>query len=150
MTETESKYSRLLDILRGYGRAAIAYSSGVDSTFLLHAAIEALGQENVIALTAKSCLFPIREFKEASAFCEKRGVRHLIVEKDETAIEGFSQNPPDRCYICKKDLFSGFLAAAEEAGFPILCEGSNMDDTGDYRPGLKAIAELKVKSPLLI
>ena len=126
---------------------AVAYSSGVDSTFLLRAAREALG-DKVIAVTAKSCSFPKRELDEAAAYCKTEGIRHIVVESEELEIEGFRSNPVNRCYLCKHELFEKILKIAEENGMAYVVEGSNMDDNGDYRPGLKAIAELAIKSPL--
>ena len=146
--ELNKKYQTLKDYLRSFGGLLVAYSSGVDSTFLLDTAVEALGKENVTAVTASSCFFPGREHDEAVAFCRERGIKQIIVEIDELSIEGISQNPPDRCYICKKELFSTFLRIAEENGLAAVAEGSNMDDNGDYRPGLRAVAELGILSPL--
>ena len=146
--ELNRKYEALKDYLKSFGSLLVAYSSGVDSTFLLDTAAEALGKENVIAVTAMSCFFPKRENDEAVAFCRERGIRQIIVEIDELSIDSISQNPPDRCYICKKELFSTFVRIAEENGLAAVAEGSNMDDTGDYRPGLRAVAELGILSPL--
>ncbi len=146
--ELNRKYEALKDYLKSFGSLLVAYSSGVDSTFLLDTAAEALGKENVIAVTAMSCFFPKRENDEAVAFCRERGIRQIIVEIDELSIDGISQNPPDRCYICKKELFSTFVRIAAENGLAAVAEGSNMDDTGDYRPGLRAVAELGILSPL--
>ncbi|MCR5268832.1 MAG: ATP-dependent sacrificial sulfur transferase LarE [Lachnospiraceae bacterium] len=141
------KYEKLKNTLASYGSAAIAFSSGVDSTFLLYAAKEALS-DNLIAVTASSCSFPVRELHEAEEYCKKMGVRHFIVQSEELEIEGFSHNPKNRCYLCKRELFLKIGALAKEQGMNAVLEGSNLDDLGDYRPGLKAIEELGVKSPL--
>ena len=133
--------------LKNLGSVAVAFSSGVDSTFLLKVAHDVLG-EKVIAITAQSCSFPRRELEEAKAFCEKEGIRHIICHSEELDIEGFSQNPPNRCYLCKKELFEKIGEIAKENQIAYIAEGSNMDDNGDYRPGLMAVAELGVKSPL--
>ena len=143
----QEKYNKLLEILKGYGSVAVAFSSGVDSTFLLHAAKEALG-DKAVAYTATSCFMPGRESIEAKEFCVRLGVKHTLVEVDELAIPGVAQNPKDRCYLCKKALFQGFKDMAAKEGICAVAEGSNVDDEGDYRPGLKAIAELGIKSPL--
>jgi uncharacterized protein len=126
---------------------AVAFSSGVDSTFLLKTAHDVLGDQ-VIAVTAKSCSFPKRELDEATEFCKKEGIRHLVVESEELEIEGFRHNPKNRCYLCKHELFEKIGQIAAENGLAYVVEGSNMDDNGDYRPGLLAVAELGVKSPL--
>jgi len=104
--------------------------------------------DKCIAITAMSCSFPKRELEEAKAFCEKEGIRHITVESEELEIEGFCQNPTNRCYICKKELFEKIWDIATKEGLNAVAEGSNMDDNGDYRPGLQAVAELGVKSPL--
>lgn len=145
--ELWGKYSQLKDYLNSLGAVAVAYSSGVDSTFLLYAAHEALG-DNAIALTGSACIFPGRELHEATDYCKKLGVPHYVVEADVFSIEGFSENPPDRCYRCKHRLFEKFQEEAKRHGITNVVEGSNLDDMGDYRPGHKAIAELGILSPL--
>ena len=141
------KLEKLKEILRGCGRTAVAFSGGVDSAFLLRAARDALGSR-CAAFTASSCIFPARELGEAKDFCARSGIRQEIIPFDALSVEGFRQNPPDRCYLCKRRLFGLLSESARKLGFSCIAEGSNMDDLGDYRPGLRAIAELGIRSPL--
>ena len=141
------KLEALKEYIKGLGSAAVAFSGGVDSTFLLKVTHDVLG-ENCIAVTARSCSFPERELNEAKAFCQKEGIKQIIVNSEELEIEGFAQNPKNRCYLCKSELFTKMKKAAEEYGIKTMAEGSNTDDDGDYRPGLIAVKEQGVKSPL--
>ncbi|MCL1897064.1 MAG: ATP-dependent sacrificial sulfur transferase LarE [Clostridiales bacterium] len=144
----EEKYHKLREVIRPGKSALVAFSGGADSALLAYAAKETLGYDNVLCVTARFASFPVRESLEAARFCEEYGIRHRAAEFDELGIEGFSENPPDRCYLCKSGLLSMFIRLAEEAGLDAVIEGSNADDEGDYRPGMQAVIELGVKSPL--
>lgn len=145
--ELLSRYEKLVEYLKSFGSVAVAFSSGVDSTFLLYAAKEALG-DKAIAVTTASCVFPVRELDEARSYCDKLNVKHIIVDIKPLQIDGFAANPKDRCYICKKEIFNKIEQAARSNGIDTIVEGSNLDDNGDYRPGLVAVKELGIKSPL--
>lgn len=147
MNGMQEKYARLQDCLRELGSVAVAFSGGVDSTFLLNVAHDVLG-DRAAAVTARSCFFPEREGREAETFCREKGITQIIIEEDILAVEGIRENPVNRCYLCKQALFGRILQTARERGFTAVAEGSNMDDMGDYRPGMRAVRELGVKSPL--
>lgn len=144
---TDNKLERLKSYIRELGNVAIAFSSGVDSTFLLKVAHDELG-EKCIAITGSSESFPQREKDEARIFCQKEGIKQIVFEPHEIELEEYARNPENRCYICKKVLFGKMKDLAMQNGAKYLLEGSNMDDLGDYRPGLKAIEELEIISPL--
>ena len=141
------KYERLKEYLSSMGSVAVAFSGGVDSTFLLKVAHDVLG-DNAIAITEVTAVLPAREREEAETFCNDNGIKLVTVKTDVLKIEGFAENPYDRCYICKKALFSQIKSTVEQLGIKYVCEGSNTDDDSDYRPGMRAIAELGIKSPL--
>ena len=141
------KYEVLKKTLSSYQRVAVAFSGGVDSTFLLYTAKEAVG-ENVMAITAESELMPESECEEARQYCRDNRIRQVILHPEVMKIPGIADNPPNRCYLCKKNLFSQMKKLAEDRGMSILIEASNADDESDFRPGLKALSELKIKSPL--
>lgn len=143
----EQKYELLKNNLEQLGSVAVAFSGGVDSTFLLKTAHDVL-KDKVIAVTARSCSFPERELNEAINFCKNQNILHVICESEELDIEGFSENPINRCYLCKSELFNKIRQVADEKGIENIAEGSNTDDDGDYRPGLIAVKENGVKSPL--
>ncbi len=130
------------------GRVLVAFSGGVDSTLLLKTAQDTLGEKNVLAVTALSPLYPVRELEEAKRLGEILRVQHRFIESNEMEVPGFSENPPNRCYYCKSQLFSELLEIAKEEGIPFVVEGSTLDDEQDYRPGRIAIQELGIRSPL--
>ncbi|MBQ6540712.1 MAG: ATP-dependent sacrificial sulfur transferase LarE [Oscillospiraceae bacterium] len=141
------KKQALEDYLKCLGSVAVAFSSGVDSAFLLKIAHDVLG-DDTIAITARSEFFPERETREAAEFCKKESIRHVYMDFHALDMDVIVKNPPNRCYYCKKMLFTGIKAAAAVNGARYVCEGSNVDDEGDYRPGLRAVSELGIKSPL--
>jgi uncharacterized protein len=146
VTSIDEKYRRLLDVISSQGSAAVAFSGGVDSSFLCHAAVAALGKR-AIAVTIVSPMLPKSEIECAADIAKRVGIEHILVEEEDID-EEVAANPKERCYFCKKIEFGNILKAAKERGINAVLDGSNMDDLGDYRPGLKALEELKIISPL--
>ncbi len=144
---TYKKLDNLKNNIKSLQSVAVAFSGGVDSSFLLKVAAEVLGKE-VVAITAQSSTYPERELKEAISFAESYSIRQRIIVSEELEVEGFSDNPVNRCYLCKNELFEKIEAIAREEGMKYILEGSNYDDLGDYRPGLQAVSEHGVLSPL--
>lgn len=145
--EIWSKYKRLRSIIEGMNRVVIGFSGGVDSTFLLKTAHDVLG-DKVLAVIASSETYPQREIEEALKLARELGVKFKLIETHELRDNKFRQNPPQRCYYCKKELFSRLKSIAQEEGFEWVLDGSNYDDLDDFRPGTKARDELGVRSPL--
>lgn len=146
-----NKSDKLKDYLKKLvkinGKIAVAFSSGVDSTFLLKVAHDTL-KENVIAITASSAVIPNREVEETKTFCMKENIKQFVFDFKPLDITGFKENPKNRCYICKYELFKNIIEISNKNGAKCIVEGSNIDDLSDYRPGLQAIKELDIKSPL--
>jgi pyridinium-3,5-biscarboxylic acid mononucleotide sulfurtransferase len=143
-----SRYDQLQSILREMGSVAVGYSGGVDSTLLVKVAADVLG-DRALAMIGRSETYPTREFEEALALAQRIGIRYVVVNTEETDAIKFQENPPDRCYYCKTELFGKLDTIAEREGIAWIADGTITDDVGDFRPGMKAKSEKNVRSPLL-
>ena len=144
----EQKLSNLKQKIQALKQVVVAFSGGVDSTFLLKVCMDVLGRDNVLAVTARSEAISEKEFIESQSLANLLNARQKIIESEELSIPGISDNPPERCYFCKRHLFNKFSAIAREQGYDFVVEGSNFSDTEDFRPGMVAIQELGILSPL--
>jgi uncharacterized protein len=142
------KLARLRDLFEGMDTALVAFSGGVDSTFLLRVAHDVLG-ERCVALTTVSPTTPAEDVEEAKRFASTLGVEHALVDANELEIAGYAENPTNRCYFCKGNLFALCAAEAARRGLATVVDGANVDDLGDHRPGLQAAAERAVRHPLV-
>jgi pyridinium-3,5-biscarboxylic acid mononucleotide sulfurtransferase len=143
----EEKLENLKARLQVYKSAVIAFSGGVDSTFLARVAMDVYC-DNLLLITASSSTYPFYELEEAKSLAALLGIKHRIIISEELEIPGYSDNPPDRCYYCKNELFTKIRYIASQEGYEVVLDGSNADDLKDFRPGMKAKKEMGVISPL--
>ena len=147
ISDIREKETLLAERIKAAGKLAVAFSGGTDSTYLVYKAHEVLG-DNALAVTIRSQVLTDEDFEWTVQFCKDNGIKQVVIDCNVFDSEQFESNPPDRCYYCKKMDFAAILKAAAEQGITVVADGSNVDDTGDYRPGMRAMAELGIVSPL--
>jgi len=146
-TTLDAKLERMCELLRPMGKVAVAFSAGVDSTFVVKVAADVLGRDCVLAVTGKSDSLATREFDQCIALSASLGVEHVVIETDELDNPNYVANPSNRCYFCKTTLYERTAELAKRRGFDVVVNGTNADDIGDWRPGLAAADEFAVRSP---
>ncbi|MBI3270975.1 MAG: ATP-dependent sacrificial sulfur transferase LarE [Planctomycetes bacterium] len=148
-TTVEEKRRAAIDALRGMESVVIAYSGGIDSVLVARLALDALGAERVLAVTGESESLSPHEREEAARIARELGIPHLFLRTEEVANPLYQANPPNRCYFCKTELYARLASLARERGFRCIVNGTNLDDLGDFRPGLEAAREKEIRSPLV-
>ncbi len=143
----QKKYDHLNKDVIETGKVAVAFSGGVDITFLLKVCVLLLG-DNALAVTAQSSTYPVRELEQSKELSKQIGGKQIIIESEELDVPGFSDNPPNRCFLCKSELFSKVISIAKEHGIESVFDGTNADDAGDFRPGRVAARKFRIRSPL--
>ena len=144
---TEEKLRKLKENIKKLESVAVAFSGGVDSSLVAKVCYDVLGNK-ALAITARSETYPAHEYEEAQKIAKEIGISHMTIDTSELGIKGFAENPPNRCYFCKSELFGKLKEIAKEKGFKNVADGANLDDVNEYRPGLDAARELEVRSPL--
>ncbi|MDO8141669.1 MAG: ATP-dependent sacrificial sulfur transferase LarE [Candidatus Brocadiales bacterium] len=145
--DIKEKLKKLKDIIKDFESVVVAFSGGVDSSLVAKVCYDVLG-DKAIAVTARSETYPAYEYEEAVKIAKEIGISHMTIDTSELGIKGFAENPPNRCYFCKSELFGKLREIAREKGYKNVADGANLDDAGEYRPGLDAAKELEVRSPL--
>ena len=145
--DTQEKLKKLRDNIKALKSVVVAFSGGVDSSLVAKVCYDVLG-DKALAVTARSETYPAYEYEEAKKIAKEIGIPHITIDTSELGIKGFAENPPNRCYFCKSELFGKLKEIAQEKGYKNVADGANLDDAGEYRPGLDAANELEVCSPL--